>query len=80
MRSRSPDALMQRIQRRDFTALVLRYDPTDPKHTQPVPVAIRSAYTGRKVQIAYTAEDAFIPVAGGRYKPCWIVFAPDSTD
>jgi hypothetical protein len=74
-----PDALMQRIQRREFTALVLRYDPTDPKHTQPVPVAIRAAYTGRKLQIAYAAEDDFMPVAGGRYKPRWIVFAPDST-
>lgn len=71
-----PDTLMRRLRRADFAAIVLRYDPMDPKHTQPVPVAIRQTYTGHKVRIEYESEETFLPVAGGRYKPRWIVFPP----
>jgi hypothetical protein len=73
----APEALLQRLRHREFAALVLRYDPTDPKHTQPVPIAIRENYGDRKVEIEYAAENTFIPMAGGRYRPQWIVYRRD---
>lgn len=72
----APSELLRRIQAREWTAVVLRFDATEPRHTQPVAAAIRAAYTGPKVAIPYASERTFLPVAGGRYKPRWILYAP----
>jgi len=82
----SPPALLARLRGAAFSAIVSRYDATDARHTHPVATAIRAAYGGRKIEIPYASERTFMPVAGGRYKPRWILFpspspgaAPDST-
>lgn len=73
-----PESLMRRLRRRDFAAILLRFDFTDPRHVHPVPTLIRHVYTGRKVPIEYASEEVFLPVAGGSYKPRWLLFRPES--
>lgn len=73
----APSELLRRLQAREWSAVVLRFDASEPRHTQPAAAAIRAAYTGPKVAIPYASEQTFLPVAGGRYKPRWILYAPE---